>query len=292
MSVETRFSDIGARAKVRPLTVRTRRWNPEWLPRAVASPLALPRIDIRRDGKGEYFDLAVPAGVEMEVIDANAAARHLVLLARLPGGDKARYLAGHDERHWFVAAVPESYPATTVEEAKRALQPDAIKDRTVGLNGTRRIARHNEAYRRQGEWFFVPEPDFEPGPKDIILRNEPLRRDARSKPHIVAEAVRSGGETRYIPSTTNRGFTHNRARAAEIDAALGSRQAMTREQMSPLADRFPEVLWRSVLVNPTMYVRGPVRHSDHSTVVLKGWHRVVMNAESLARASAHIAFID
>lgn len=298
MTVETRFSEIGARVKVRSSrTPAVSQWRPDWRPaRPVVNPLSLPRIDIRRDSKGEYFDLAVPEGVEMEVIDSDKAARHLVLMARLPKGDKARYLCGHDERHWFVAAIPERVPTTTVKEAKRALQPDAIKDMTVGLSATKRIARHNEAYHRQGEWFFVPAPDFEPDPKDLILRNEPLRRDGRSKPHVVAEAVRSGGEVRYIPTTTNRGFTkrdaETRARAAVIDAVLGQRAAMTKGQMEPLAERFPEVLWRSVLVNPVMYVRGPVRHSDHSTLVLNGWHRVVMNAENLARASAHIAFVD
>lgn len=297
MSIETAFAEIGARVRVRDLPPRPVRATSPRVAELQAS-LGLrapnfPTIDIRHDEKGEFFTLAVPHGVKMEVIDTDVAARHLLLMARLDTkNDKARYLCGHDERHWFVAAVPEAIPASTVEGAKLALQPTALRDATSRLPIGKRIARHNEVYRRQGEWFFVPAPDFEPSSTETILRNEPLRRDGRSKPHVVSEAVRSGGQVRYIPSTTNRGFTNNPKRAAEINNALGSRSAMTKAQMSPLADQFPEVLWQAVLVNPDMYVRGPVRHSDHSTVMLRGWHKVVVNAESLARSAAHLAFID
>lgn len=289
MEVAEGFSEIGARVRVREL----RPWRPHAFARTATGRVGVqfPVVDIRTDKKGEYFDLAVPDGMEVEVIDSRPDLRHLVLMARLATNDKARYLCGHDERHWFVAAVPESFGATTVPEAQRALQPDAIKALTVGLDATKRIARHNSAYRRQGEWFFVPAPDFEPDPNDIILRNEPLRRDARSKPHVVAEAIRSGGETRYQADRASVHAVKERARAREIGAALNNK-TLTAKEHAVMAARFPEVGWRSVLVNPTMYVRGPVRHSDHSTVNLRSWHRVVMNAESLARAASSVAFID
>jgi len=250
-----------------------------------------PRIDVRRDRKGEYFDLAIPDGVEMEVIDADAAARHLVLMARMPDGNKARYLAGHDERHWFVAAVPESYPATTVQEAQRALQPDAVKDLTVGLDATKRIARHNAAYRRQGEWYFIPDPDFVLPPNALILRNEPLSRGAGSTAHIASEAYRFGGETRYQAQRASVHAVRDRARAQEIDGAVGGK-TLDASAKAAMEKRFPEISWRSVLVNPTTYVRGPIRHPDHSTIDLKGWHRVMLNAENLAKAASHIVFVD
>lgn len=299
MDIDSGFARIGARVAVHPVAparipIWRRRLSPDWLPPVVAQPA--PRIDVRHDRKGEYFDILLPSTVDVEVIDADADARHLVLLARLPssvhqGAGKARYLCGHDERHWFVAAVPESFPATTVAEAKRALQPRSIRDLTVGLNGTKRIARHNAVYRRQGEWFFLPEPDFAPNPSDIILRSEPLRRDARSKPHVVAEAVRSGGETRYQAERASVHALKDAARAEEIRKALDNR-TLTKAEKERAEARFPEVSWKSVLVNPTMYVRGPVRHSDHATLDLKGWHRVVMNTEGTARAMSHVAFID
>ena len=34
------------------------------------------------------------------------------------------------------------------------------------------------------------------------------------------------------------------------------------------------------------------RHPDHATVVLPGWHRVLMNTEQGARAMRHVVFLD
>ena len=41
-----------------------------------------------------------------------------------------------------------------------------------------------------------------------------------------------------------------------------------------------------------LYAKGAVRHPDHNTIVLHGWHRVLMNTEHAARAMRHVAFID
>ena len=80
-----------------------------------------PRIDIRLDGRGEYFDLRFAGGegvVELEVIDARPRDRHLLPLARI-GEDKSKFLCGHDERHWFVAAIPEAARGVTGVVAAR-----------------------------------------------------------------------------------------------------------------------------------------------------------------------------
>jgi hypothetical protein len=50
--------------------------------------------------------------------------------------------------------------------------------------------------------------------------------------------------------------------------------------------------WRAMVRNAAVYVRGSVRHKDHKTVWLDGWHRVVMNTETQSRAMAHVAFLD
>jgi hypothetical protein len=39
-------------------------------------------------------------------------------------------------------------------------------------------------------------------------------------------------------------------------------------------------------------VRGRIRHSDHKTIVLRGWHEVVMNTENESLAMQHVAFLD
>jgi hypothetical protein len=43
---------------------------------------------------------------------------------------------------------------------------------------------------------------------------------------------------------------------------------------------------------PSQYAKGSVRHPDHNTIVLHGWHRVLMNTEQGARAMRHVAFLD
>ncbi len=50
--------------------------------------------------------------------------------------------------------------------------------------------------------------------------------------------------------------------------------------------------WQMMLRNPEVYVRGRIRHPDHKTIELHGWHRVVMNTESQAKAMRNVAFLD
>jgi len=44
--------------------------------------------------------------------------------------------------------------------------------------------------------------------------------------------------------------------------------------------------------DPELYAKGAVSHPDHNTVVLHGWHRVLMNTEQGARAMEHVVFLD
>ena len=114
-TLERRFAAVGARLKVAKGP-----WRGE------------PRIDIRTDARGEYFDLRFAGGepsVGLEVVDFQPHDRHLLLLAR-EGVEKSKFLCGHDERHWFVAAVPEAARGVSgVAAAKAALQPQAVRER-------------------------------------------------------------------------------------------------------------------------------------------------------------------
>ena len=47
-----------------------------------------------------------------------------------------------------------------VETAKAALQPPMVGRRGRALPRKRRFDRRNEAFLRQGEWFFVPAPEL------------------------------------------------------------------------------------------------------------------------------------
>ena len=111
--LERRFATIGARLNV------------------VGRPVGAPRIDVGRDTRGEFFDVRFAGTgrlVELEVVDVSRVDRHLLLLVR-DGEEKSKFLCGYDERHWFVAAVPEDARGVTgVAAAKAALQPAACPD--------------------------------------------------------------------------------------------------------------------------------------------------------------------
>ena len=171
--LERRFAAIGAR-----LSLAERPWYGE------------PRIDVAVDGSGERFDIRFAGGereVELEVVDIQPRDRHLLLLARR-GEEKSKFLCGHDERHWFVAAVPESARGVTgVAAAKAALQPTAVRELVERVRPKDPFRRRNVAYVRQGEWFFVPQPRLDVV-EAWVLRDEPLTR-GRGKAHVMQYAV-------------------------------------------------------------------------------------------------------
>src|SRR3954447_163891 len=149
--LETKFARIGARLKVSGGADHRR-----------ISRGGNVRLDVRDDREGEFFEIRVPGpGSDVEVLDVRRIDRHLLLLVR-ERGEKHKFLCGHDERHWFVAAVPESAPVGTVRAAKEALKPAEVQavQARQGLRAEARNRRKNAAYRRQGEWFFVPAPDL------------------------------------------------------------------------------------------------------------------------------------
>ena len=258
--IERHFAKIGARAKV----------NADSLRRG-----GTVSIDIARDPDGEFFDIDVGRVDSLAVVDAQPKIRHLLLMSRQSDGNH-KFLCGHDERHWFVAAVPEREAASSVRTAMEGLKPRAVRnvqDR-LKVKPNKRNRRRNEAFVRQGEWFFVPVPDGVQVNEKLILRNEPLRRGA-DKPHIVEELVRDGGETVYVSHQHPDGLTPRQHQL------LISRQPKMRN-----------LNWVVQRRNPNVFVRGKVRHADHKTIVLQCWHQVLMNTETQSVAMRHVAFID
>jgi hypothetical protein len=236
-----------------------------------ATDAGVMRIDVRRDRRGEYFDLVAGKDVELQVITVAPLVRHLLLLA---GEDqrKSKFLCGHDERAWFVAAIPESARGiTSVEAAREALKPAAVLDEQtrIALPRKLRSRRRTKAFVRQGEWFFIPRPDLVTNP-NLILRNEPIRR-GRGKPHICQEVYRRGGTRVFVRSDYPNGLTEEEYRRLTPGQRRGA-QRMVRD-----AD---------------VYARGTVRHSDHKTIRLVGWHRVLLNTEQQAAAMRNVAFLD
>jgi len=262
----TKFARIGARLKVAD--------QPSRRFRSAAGVISL---DIQSDRRGEFFEVAQPPGtdVEVAVLDIQHEERHLLLLVR-EGGEKHKYLCGHDERHWFVAAVPEAAPVGTVRQAKEALKPAEVRTAQAreGLRAEARNRRKNTAYRRQGEWFFLPVPGFAVD-ESLVLRDEPLIRGDGGKPHWVEFCYRTGGETVYVCSRHPNGVI-----ASQYQRILAS---------NPKAKGWG---WQTMRRNPGVYVRGRVQHADHKTIVLHGWHRVLMNTEGEAKAMRNVAFLD
>ncbi|APZ93328.1 hypothetical protein [Fuerstiella marisgermanici] len=261
-----KFERIGARLKIvdRP---RQRR----------GTTAGLLTLDIGEDRRGEFFEIMPQRGAdpEVDVLDVQPADRHLLLLVREDGA-KNKYLCGHDERHWFVAGIPESAPVGTVRQAMEALQPVEVRSAVARkrVSGKSRNRRRNAAFIRQGEWFFLPEAHMAVE-ESLVLTNEPLSRGNGGKPHWAEFCYRTGGETVHVCGRHPNGVTESQYRKI----LSGNSHAKNWR-------------WRTMRRNPGVYVRGRVRHPDHATITLQGWHRVVMNTENESRAMRNVAFLD
>jgi hypothetical protein len=254
--LERRFAEIGARVKVE------------------GPPRGSPRIDVRSDRRGEYFDIRFRGGgndADLSVVDSRPRDRHLLMLVR-SGGEKSKFLCGFDERHYFVAAIPEAARGVTgVSAAKAALQPEPVRQAVDRKRPKDRFRRRNTAYVRQGEWFFIPETRLEVDERHIV-RNEPLSR-GNGTPHVMELVYRIGGSTVYVNRKHPTGISENRFRRLSEDER-----------------RIPG--WQRMLRDADVFAKGAIRHPDHATIVLPGWHRVAMNTEQGARAMRHVAFLD
>lgn len=260
--VVKKFAKMGARVEIAPAQ-----------PRGGRMPAF--SLDVRRDNQGELFIILIdPKQVDnAQVVDVRPKDRHLLLHVETDEGAKSKFLCGHDERHWFAASVRSS--ASNVEQAKQALKPGNVQEsqRAAGVSHKERHKRHNKGFIRQGEWFFTPSHDIQV-PAFMIIKKEPIQR-GRGKPHICEELYRLGGVDVWVSSQYPNGITdvHYRQLIAKNPARVAQ--------------------FRSGRRNAQVYVRGTVKHPDHKTVHLKGWHLVVPNSESAnVTTGVVMAFID
>ena len=253
--VTKHFEKMGARVKVRD-TSHVPRWREP-------SPSYF-TIDILHDRRGEYFEIARgEEAPEMEVLQVLPSDRHLLLYSR----DGQRLLCGHDERHWFVAAIGER--VSTVGDAKRALVPKILRDIVGRVAPEVTNNRRNPVFKRQGEWFFVPVREKLKVPDVELHRNEPLQRGTGSKPHICEELYRRGGrQVHIVGGQIVEEWVFLQRKRLDPKYGLGA---------------------RTMQANAKVYVRGHVRHSDHATIRLDGWHRVYINGEV---SNGSVKFLD
>jgi hypothetical protein len=264
-TIANQFARMGARFRiVRPEYASSRRRSSDYA------------LDIVSDKWGQLFEMQLSAQRETEadinVLQCDRHDRHLLLLVKTPMAND-RFLCGHDEREWFVAAVPGG--ASSIVQAKLALLPAEVREAAdrARLNQGQRTRRHNRAFIRQGEWFFVPAPALQVD-KKLILKNEPIRRGA-GKPHMAAEVFRTRGELVWVCARYPNGLTQS-----EYKQVLAEQ---------PEAARWG---WQRRARNAEVYARGNVRHRDHATITLHEWHRVWMNTEHTTRQMANVAFLD
>jgi hypothetical protein len=64
------------------------------------------------------------------------------------------------------------------------------------------------------------------------------------------------------------------------------------DRLIATSHRATSFAWQRMTRNAKVYARGEVRHRDHKTIELVGWHRVYMNRERFARHAPQIAFLD
>jgi hypothetical protein len=112
-TIANQFVRMGARFRVvRPDNVPRNRRRSDYA------------LDIVSDKWGQLFEMQLSAEreaqSEMSVLQCDRHDRHLLLLVKTPTAND-RFLCGHDEREWFVAAVPGG--ASSVAQAKLALLP-------------------------------------------------------------------------------------------------------------------------------------------------------------------------
>jgi hypothetical protein len=271
--IETKFAAMGARLKVREIASRSQMGILKWINPKDYS------VDIQRDRNGEFFELRVPThlreSLDVSVLQVDPEQRHLLLFVR-KSADKPqldRFLCGHDERAWFVAAVPGR--VSTINAAKESLKPVevvALQDR-LGINPKHCQTRRNPAFRRQGEWFFVPAPELVVDQK-LVLRWEPIRRD-NGQAHVVERLYRFGGTRVYVCRRCRHGVTEERYR-----------QLL---QQDPTAKQWG---WRTMQQGAGVYAQGAIRHPDHQTITLSGWHRVLLSLENKSPGMARVSFLD
>ncbi|HOO57151.1 MAG TPA: hypothetical protein PLN69_10030 [bacterium] len=297
--IKDKFEKIGARVRIEKMAdnrneARSSRWD-LWGPfvtfengKAVIndeppeeSDTPNIRIDVAKDRKGEIFLIEAGDAVDVRVMDCVPRNRHLLLFVK-SDLTNLRFLCGHDERQWYVAAIPDSdKPASSVSGAIEALKPDLVKtaQKQNRVRRKNRNKRRNKGFVRQGEWFFVPAGDIQVDSR-TILRNEPISRGTGSKPHIVEELFRIGGETVYVCGSVPGGITEE------------ERNELFKQVPDNMKEEVRNWNWTVMKRNPEVYARGKVRHKDHRTIVLKDWHRVFMNTEDKSPARKNVVFLD
>lgn len=220
----------------------------------------------KKSSSGEFFRLEIQEEakrvLDFRVSHIDTRTRHAVMSIDRDWGDevgkssqpegKSHVLIGHDERHWFLADLPERIGINSVHRAMGSLQPPEIQalrhTRGRGMPDTQWHRRRNACFKRQGEWFFVPVTADDVINQKLILRDGVLQRFqylTKLNTHRVDELFR-------VPRQMDFYDNLNELWKEGVTSVIPLRQ----------------------------YARGRVRHKDHATIFLREWHEVFLNCES------------
>lgn len=239
------------------------------------------RIDVQRPRVGvsqsniEQFRIRRESYVDLRVLDIDRGDQHLLLMAKVGADrdDRFKFLCGKDESHFFAAGVPLN--AKSVIDAKTLLMPQPVRELAKSLPLDERFKRYNRAFKRQGEWFFVPE-EFPKGEafNSPILKNEPIRR-GRSRAHYCQFLRWTGGVSVLV---------HRRL------APNGLTDSEWRKRHNKLETGFDDMTgWTWMRRGAMVYAKGTITAPDHHALKLDTWHRVYQNNEVMTEA---MAFLD
>jgi len=238
----------------------------------------LPDDSIRLDTSGDkrspfVLRLGKDADGEIKLLNVDTS-QHGVLLQIQQENVKVNFLCGLDEfDKTFIARVPNQ-GITTVANAKDALKPPEVLDaeRSTPRMGKKKNKhkRRNSAWLRQGEWFFIPMPKYEPGDSAILRKNAPLMV-AGNRAHKAELVADTAGESRYI-------------------SIMDARRSLSKKGYERLMkeNSKEQYKWEMRSESSSIYVKGRITAPDHKTLVLNIWHRAVPNRE-LSRTSGRIA---
>ena len=237
-------------------------------------------VDIQRDRDGQFFELRLPThlrdALDVSVMQNEPKQRHLLLLVRNTAGQEKldRFLCGHDEREWFVAAVPGG--ASSVRQAMDRLQPADVQSRLASerVPFKQRYTRKNRCVSSPGRM--------------VLRAGSSVCGERKTCSPQRAVASRSG-------QAAPRGGTLPRRRRDGLCLLPSIPNGVTERQYRRLLQSNPKAAgwrWRVMRRNMRVFARGTVRHSDHATITLPFWHSVHLNTETQSGTMARVAFLD
>lgn len=260
-------------------------------------------MDIRRNKKDETFVIR-PGDAEVHVLNGDEKLQQVVLFVGEPAtvieftefdpklrknvrrsrkvpAEKRHFLMGMDECHLFVCRLPRA--ATTVAEAHRILAPESVR---ASRESKKKVVR-------QGEWFFTPvSPDVERQISahikkyGVLLTQRIGPPGRRGRAHVADQLVRV--QTRFALSGRARAAQLNEFRGMAANAG-GARVGVRMNNGMTVRKESDLPAFRTETVE---YVCGAVKHPDHHSLKLAGWHSVSVNTERTDEIARGMTWID